>query len=184
MPVIEPHVIEPHAIRLVANPNADPKAAYGPELRAILDSAGLEAARREISAWPGYAPTPLIALPGLAARAGLGAVWYKDEGERFGLGSFKALGGAYAVARLLCREIEARAGAATVGTSDLLSGAHRGVVADITVCTATDGKPRPVGRLGRADLRLCLRHLHPRHGQRGAQGGDRGLRRRGAAGLR
>ena len=159
--VIEPHVIEPHAIRLVANPNADPKAAYGPELRAILDSAGLEAARREISAWPGYAPTPLIALPGLAARAGLGAVWYKDEGERFGLGSFKALGGAYAVARLLCREIEARAGAVTVGTSDLLSGVHRGVVADITVCTATDGNHgRSVAWGARTFGCACVIYIH------------------------
>ena len=34
------------------------------------------------------------------------------EGGRFGLGSFKALGGAYAVCRLLQREVAARGGAA------------------------------------------------------------------------
>ena len=42
-------------------------------------------------------------LPFLASALGLGAVLLKDEGERFGLRSFKALGGAYAVRRLLAR---------------------------------------------------------------------------------
>jgi diaminopropionate ammonia-lyase len=39
-------------------------------------------------------------LCGLASAAGVAEVWLKDEGARFGLGSFKALGGAYAVTRL------------------------------------------------------------------------------------
>ena len=107
---------------LITNPNADPAAEYGPALQAILNHEGFEAARREICAWPGYAPTPLVELPGLAGASGLGAVWYKDEGGRFGLGSFKALGGAYAVKTLLARK--AAAGRAA---------------ADITVCSATDG---------------------------------------------
>ncbi|MFB6240013.1 MAG: diaminopropionate ammonia-lyase, partial [Gemmatimonadota bacterium] len=38
---------------------------------------------------------------GLAGAAELGALWYKDESRRFGLGSFKSLGGAYAVFRAL-----------------------------------------------------------------------------------
>lgn len=90
--------------------------AYGPKLSAILNREGFEQAREEISAWPGYAPTPLEALPGLAKEYGLAGLWYKDESKRFGLNSFKALGGAYAVSRLVRRE-----------------------GADITVCTATDG---------------------------------------------
>ncbi len=100
--------------RLIARPRSD--RAYDAALSAILDAEGYEAARREIASWPGYAPTPLRSLPGLAREAGLGAVWYKDEAERFGLNSFKALGGAYAVRRLV---------------------GNRG--SDITVCTATDG---------------------------------------------
>ena len=55
--------------------------------------------------WPGYKPTPLRFLPKLAARAGIGAILYKDEAERFGIGSFKALGGAYAVFKLLRKTI-------------------------------------------------------------------------------
>ena len=40
-----------------------------------------------------HAPTPLHALPALAAELGVGAIHIKDEGFRLGLGSFKALGG-------------------------------------------------------------------------------------------
>jgi diaminopropionate ammonia-lyase len=48
-----------------------------------------------------YRPTPLIPLPGLARKLGLGGVYVKDESRRFGLNSFKALGASYAVAKLL-----------------------------------------------------------------------------------
>jgi diaminopropionate ammonia-lyase len=65
------------------------------------DAPGMAAAQAAIRAWDGYAPTPLHALPATAARLGLGALWCKDEGSRFGLGSFKALGAPYAVQRLL-----------------------------------------------------------------------------------
>ena len=33
----------------------------------------------------------------IAAAAGVNKVYYKDESSRFGLGSFKALGGSYAI---------------------------------------------------------------------------------------
>ncbi len=48
---------------------------------------------------PGYAETPLLSFPALAAELGLGAVWVKDEGQRFGLGAFKALGASWAIHR-------------------------------------------------------------------------------------
>ncbi len=76
-------------------------------------------AHAEIASWPGYAPTPLVDMPGLARRLGLGAVAIKDEGRRFHLESFKALGGAYAVKRLIA--------------------AHRGAAGDPVFATATDG---------------------------------------------
>jgi diaminopropionate ammonia-lyase len=59
----------------------------------------------EIQTWPGYHSTPLRSLPGMAQVAGIGELLYKDESGRFGLGSFKALGGAYAVYRYLVREL-------------------------------------------------------------------------------
>ncbi|MBK0398056.1 diaminopropionate ammonia-lyase [Limibaculum sp. M0105] len=123
---------------LVTNDTARRGAPWTAAQDAILSDAAFETARATITSWPGYAPTPLLPLPGLAAEAGVASIHYKDEGGRFGLGSFKALGGAYAVARLLCREVSALIGKA-VGMADILSGAHAGEVGNITVCCATDG---------------------------------------------
>jgi len=56
---------------------------------------------REVRAFhrtlPGYAPTPLVSLPRLAASLGLGSIYLKDEGQRFGLEAFKALGASWAL---------------------------------------------------------------------------------------
>jgi len=93
---------------------------------AILSDRGLRVAHNMIASWEGYAPTPLVALPGLAAEAGVAEIHLKDEGGRFGLGSFKALGGAFAVARVLARELGA-------SRPDLAA------CAQITVTCATDG---------------------------------------------
>ncbi|MCH4022346.1 MAG: diaminopropionate ammonia-lyase [Acetobacter sp.] len=103
--------------------------------------AGPEAAREalvSISAWPQYAPTPLLTLPGMAKKLGCGKLLYKQESERFGLGSFKALGGAYAVQRLLTRLITEGRGE-TPSTADLFSGKYIAITKTITVCCATDG---------------------------------------------
>jgi diaminopropionate ammonia-lyase len=79
------------------------RGVFPSTLTGILAPEDLAAVRREIGAWPGYAPTPLRRLDGLAGRFGLGAIHYKDESRRFALESFKALGGALAVERLLTR---------------------------------------------------------------------------------
>jgi len=67
----------------------------------VLPASGFRRAKAEITSWPDYAPTPLRDLPSVAADAGVAAVRLKDEAGRFGLGSFKPLGAAYAVAKLL-----------------------------------------------------------------------------------
>ncbi|QXM25637.1 diaminopropionate ammonia-lyase [Elioraea tepida] len=103
----------------------------------VLDQAGREAASAEIRSWPDYAPTPLVPLPGLASRIGVAAIGYKDEAGRFGLGSFKALGGAYAVARHLLRRLAGSGIAAT--SADLASGRFADRTRAITVTCATDG---------------------------------------------
>ncbi len=120
------------------NPAADRQAPYGERRSTILGAAALAQAERELTHWQGYAATPLHALPALAQALGVAAVHYKDEGSRFGLGSFKALGGAYAVARLLCRELGARLGR-ELSTQDLLTPELRALCAGITVTCATDG---------------------------------------------
>lgn len=125
--------------RVLHNPRADRDRPYGPSERAILSRAAFADAYGEISAWPGYAPTPLRSLKGLARAAGIDRLWYKDESQRFALGSFKALGGAYAVLRLLAREVSARAPGVPVTALDLVVGRYGTITRSLTVTTATDG---------------------------------------------
>ena len=109
--------------------------------------------RRVAPAWSfhrglsGYAAAPLVELPQLASRLGVGTVLAKIEGDRFGLPAFKALGASWALARALAR----RSGAdATQWSSeaDLLAGA--GAAGRPLVVTATDGNHgRAVARMAR-----------------------------------
>jgi diaminopropionate ammonia-lyase len=85
-----------------------------------------------------YAVTPLHALPGLAAELGIGALYVKDEGQRLGLGSFKALGGSYVVVKLVLEEASRRLGRA-VDIAELQAPEVRAVAAGMTFSCATDG---------------------------------------------
>ncbi|MEM9304813.1 MAG: pyridoxal-phosphate dependent enzyme [Pseudomonadota bacterium] len=68
---------------------------------------------------PDARPTPLLDLPNLARSLGVASLIIKDERRRMGLGSFKALGAAYAIAKVAGRAIEA-------GEATDLSGALAG----------------------------------------------------------
>jgi diaminopropionate ammonia-lyase len=92
----------------------------------------------EIKSWEGYAQTPLFELRNLANALNIDNVFYKDEGPRFGLGSFKALGGSYAGLRVIQRELGKRLGK-EVSTQDILNGVYADEVAKITLVSATDG---------------------------------------------
>lgn len=52
-----------------------------------------------LSLCPVAKPTPLVSVPSIARKLGISALYVKDERERMGLGSFKALGAAYAIAK-------------------------------------------------------------------------------------
>ncbi len=125
-------------VECLANPAANRMTPYGARRSEILGADALALAQRELTQWQGYAVTPLHSLPALAQAMGVASVHYKDEGSRFGLGSFKALGGAYAVARLLCRELGAQLGR-TLTTQDLLTPELHALCGGITVTCATDG---------------------------------------------
>lgn len=86
---------------------------------------------------PGYAPTPLVRLRELARFWGVSEVLVKDESSRFGLGAFKALGGSYAVARVLCRKLGVDIG--DMDFHDLAGDAARRRIGRMTFATATDG---------------------------------------------
>lgn len=125
-------------VDLFLNPACQRSASYGDDLKAILGQQAFDTAKAEIATWPGYQTTPLHALNAVAAQMGVARLDYKDEGGRFGLGSFKALGGAYAVARLLCQLVGQQLGR-TVNTDELRHGPARSLAAGITVTSATDG---------------------------------------------
>ena len=92
------------------------------------------AAHTALALFEDYRPTPLRRLPGLARALGVRDLWLKDESGRFGQGSFKALGGAYATVAML-RE---RLGGA-VSLADLATGRAVSRAREVTVCCATDG---------------------------------------------
>ncbi|QCI62945.1 diaminopropionate ammonia-lyase [Phreatobacter stygius] len=85
-----------------------------------------------------HAETPLRALDALATELGLGAIHLKDEGFRLGLGSFKALGGSYAVIRLVLEEASRRLGR-PVDVAELQGPEIRAIAQAMTFACATDG---------------------------------------------
>jgi diaminopropionate ammonia-lyase len=85
-----------------------------------------------------HRPTPLHALPALAGELGVGAVSVKDEGFRLGLGSFKALGGAYAVVRLTLEEAARRLGR-PIEIGEWRAEDVRALASGMTFGCATDG---------------------------------------------
>jgi len=132
-------MIGPFPFTLFPNPRA------GTPGMVTLPESGFRRARSAITGWADYAPTPLSTLAAIARSTGVDAVWLKDEAGRFGLGSFKALGGAYAVAEVLAAERD-RAGTAP---------------ADITVTCATDGNHgRAVAWGARRQGCRCVIYVH------------------------
>jgi diaminopropionate ammonia-lyase len=126
--------------RAICNPAAAPAGEpYGSERSRILNQPAFDAASTEISSWPDYAPTPLVRLDGLARALDLREVWYKDERGRFGLKSFKALGGAYAVANVLRQRVLHATGIAAVTSRQLVAREFASIVSSATVTCATDG---------------------------------------------
>ena len=106
------------------------------ELHAVSDEASARAQRFH-AGFPGYAPTPLHRLDGLAGALGVGRVYVKDESRRFDLNAFKVLGGGYAMGCCLAEKL----GRSIDDCSfDFLAGAQtRAKLGDVTFITATDG---------------------------------------------
>ena len=127
----------------LANARAE-RGLYTASEASVVSLALARRAREEMRTWPGYGATPLRRLGDWAAELGLGDVAYKDEAARFGLGSFKALGGAYA-AKLLVDQV-----------IDTGVPAHR-----LHLCCATDGNHgRSVAFFARTRGIACTVFMH------------------------
>lgn len=112
-----------------------------PLLPADAETLGVAAANeveRFLSFRDNHRPTPLTALPAMAEHLGVASIQVKDEGQRLGLGSFKALGGSYAVIRLVLEAASADLGR-DVDIADLAMPDVREVAARMTFACATDG---------------------------------------------
>jgi diaminopropionate ammonia-lyase len=103
----------------------------------VFSPESARAARRFHRTLPGYAPTPLVRLPGLAGRLGVAELWVKDESKRFGLKAFKVLGASYAVATVLAQRLGLDPDKATFKA--FAPRQIRKQLRKMTVCTATDG---------------------------------------------
>ncbi len=133
-------ILKDEGVALYCNPVASaPEDEYGLTRAAILHKPGFDAAEKEISGWPGYASTTLHSLPNLARQLGIHSLYYKDESTRFGLKSFKALGGAYAVFRLLQKAVAAQHKGYLPTPQEILSGRYADIISKMTVTCATDG---------------------------------------------
>lgn len=104
----------------------------------VLSKRDFDDAYHEITSWQGYQPTPLYHLDDIAQAIGVDDILYKDEGPRFGLASFKALGGAYAAIRVLQRVLSACL-EQEVSMADIRQGLYQKECRSITLVSATDG---------------------------------------------
>ena len=123
---------------MLANPHPRHRTSLDPAHARLLGRAGADDAMAFIASRRDYRPTPLHSLRALAAELSVGNILVKDESGRFGLGSFKALGGAYAMHRLVLEEAGERLGR-TVDAAELLSPDVRAVAERMTFACATDG---------------------------------------------
>jgi len=120
------------------NQHPDYRKPLDPVDAEMLSVPAAEEVERYLTYRDNHAPTPLHTLPALAAELGVTTVHIKDEGFRLGLGSFKALGGSYAVIRLVLEEASRQLGR-PIDVAELHAPEIRAVAAGMTVACATDG---------------------------------------------
>ena len=150
------------------------------DVREILSLAAFDEARREITSWPGYQATPLRRLSKLAAAAGVGEIYYKDEAAASASAASRRSAAPTRYSSCCGRQSANEAGA-TASSHDLTSGQY----ADHNQANHGDMRDRrqswPLGRVGRTDIRLPLRDLRARNRQRRPLPRHRRLWRRGPA---
>lgn len=120
------------------NPRAARTPKFGREQQYVINPNGIPELCEELKQCPKHAPTPLLGLPALAERLGLGEVRVKDESQRFGFGAFKALGGVIAVYDALSSAV-GDAYHTTASFADVMHGRHKEVTGQFVFSTASSG---------------------------------------------
>jgi diaminopropionate ammonia-lyase len=134
----------------------------------LLDAADAARVQDAIARWPGYAPTPLIALPRWAAACDVAALTLKHEGARFGIGSFKALGPPCALANALARQLGLEPDA-------IASGAARDRARRFMAVAATSGNHGRALAWGAARMGCGATIFMPAHTSAGREAAIRGF---------
>jgi len=121
--------------RFLFNPYREQAPQWGAEVTAPFASPDVLDLHKSLDA---YHPTPLVSLPSLARRLGVGKILVKDESQRFGLKAFKALGASYAIYKFLHRHYKARGWFVSLPRNFYR---NPGAIEpnQFTFCTATDG---------------------------------------------
>ncbi len=87
--------------------------------------------------FPNYNQTDLVELKNLAIKNGVKDIYVKDESTRFGLNSFKVLGGSYAIAKELQKILGIESSVLSYG--EITSKKYHDIVKKMTFVSATDG---------------------------------------------
>ena len=131
--------------------------SWGSAIPAQFTAAGASEALRFHRGVPGYEKTPLVSLPGLAEELHIRGLYVKDESGRFGLKSFKGLGGSYAMFRVLCEKLSLDPDRA--GLEDLLAAGREGRLEGMEFVTCTDGN-HGKGVAWAAGILGCRAHVY------------------------
>ena len=123
---------------LLLNRGSGRDPPVGPAIGSALGREGRALVESYLRSCPAHRPTRIVALPRLARSLGVDSIQIKDESRRLGLGSFKALGGAYAVIRLVLEEAGRRLGR-PVSAAEIQRDDVRTIAQTMTVGCATDG---------------------------------------------
>ena len=122
---------------ITRNPRAN-SLPFGRDQQYVVNPNGVPELLDMLKTCPAHRETPLLALPALAGRLGIGELRIKDESQRFGFGAFKALGGVLAVYNVLSGSIgEAYHQSPTF--EEVLRGDHREITRDYVFTTASSG---------------------------------------------
>ena len=103
----------------------------------VMSRENVKRARGFHQSFPEYTVTPLARLKELAGKLGVKEVFVKDESYRFGLNAFKVLGGSFAMARYIAKELNM--GISAVDYDFLKSDGLGSGFGQATFFTATDG---------------------------------------------
>ncbi len=145
------------------NPRASGRGASA-SLDRIMPAGVVDEARGFHGQIPGFRSSPLKRLRGLGAMLGVGGVWVKDEAVRLDLGSFKVLGGSFAIYRYLRQRLGAED--RELSFAELTSAEVRERLGPITFATATDGNHgRGVAWAARALEQRAIIYVHKKTSQ-------------------